>query len=41
MDFIVAYPLSENAYNRMKWVGTDEYRAAERKPFIINGTLKG
>lgn len=41
MDFIVAYPLSENAYTYMSWDGMDEYRNATRKPFLINGTLYG
>lgn len=37
----MAYPLSENAYDRMKWSGCDEYRSAHRKSFIVNGTLHG
>lgn len=41
MDFIVAYPLSENAYKRMKWKYFEEYRVAKRQPFIVNGTLAG
>lgn len=41
MDFIVAYPLSENAYKKMNWKGFETYRVAKRKPFIVNGKLVG
>lgn len=41
MDFIVAYPLSENAYNKMKWKSFEKYRIAKREPFYVNGTLSG
>ena len=39
-DFIVAYPLSENSFQKMKWNGADKYRSAERQPFYMNGKLK-
>ncbi|XP_037043900.1 venom serine carboxypeptidase-like isoform X2 [Bradysia coprophila] len=41
MDVIVAYPLSEEAYSRMKWNGIDAYRSACRNPFYVNDTLHG
>ncbi|KAJ6633431.1 Vitellogenic carboxypeptidase [Pseudolycoriella hygida] len=41
MDLIVAYPLSEEAYHRMKWDGADVYRTAKRNAFYVNDTLKG
>lgn len=41
MDFIVAYPLSENAYRYMKWNGSEKYRAAHRESFIVNSKLAG
>lgn len=41
MDFIVAYPLSENAYRHMRWKGSEKYRKADRQSFIVNGTLAG
>lgn len=41
MDVIVAYPLSEEAYNRMKWNGIDLYRSAYRTPFYVNDRLHG
>lgn len=41
MDFIVAYPLSENAYRFMKWNGSETYRAARRESFIVNSKLAG
>lgn len=41
MDFIVAYPLSENAYKYMKWKGSETYRAARRESFIVNSKLAG
>lgn len=41
MDFIVAYPLSENAYQHMKWKGAEKYRAAHRQSFIVNSKLAG
>lgn len=41
LDFIVAYPLSENAYKHMKWKGFEKYRTTKREPFIVNSTLAG
>lgn len=41
LDFIVAYPLSENSYKYMKWSKINEYRDAERMAFMVNGTLAG
>lgn len=41
MDLIVAYPLSEEAYQRMKWDGSDLYRTSQRNPFYFNDTLHG
>lgn len=40
-DFIVAYPLSENAFHHMNWTGSEAYEAAKRKPFYFNQKLKG
>lgn len=41
MDFIIAYPLSENAYRFMKWNGSEKYRAAKRESFIVNSKMAG
>lgn len=41
LDFIVAYPLSENSFKYMKWSKINEYRDAERQAFMVNGTLAG
>lgn len=41
LDFIVAYPLSENAYHHMRWSKIDLYKQSLRNPFFVNGTLAG
>lgn len=41
MDFIVAYPLSENAYQHMRWSKIDLYKQSQRNPFFVNGSLAG
>ncbi|XP_031640001.1 venom serine carboxypeptidase-like [Contarinia nasturtii] len=41
LDLIVAYPLSENAYQHMKWNGAEKYLSARRKPFKVNSKLAG
>jgi carboxypeptidase C (cathepsin A) len=30
-----------NAFNNMKWTGSDEYRKAEREGFFLDGKLVG
>lgn len=41
LDFIVAYPLSENAYQHMKWNGSEKYRSARRESLIVNSKMAG
>ncbi|XP_063708720.1 venom serine carboxypeptidase-like [Culicoides brevitarsis] len=41
LDFIVAYPVSENAYYHMNWKGREEYRQARRLSFLVDGKLAG
>lgn len=41
LDFIIAHPLSQNAFHQMRWKGASKYRIAERTPFVIDGKLKG
>jgi vitellogenic carboxypeptidase-like protein len=41
MDFIVAYPLSVNSFEHMKWSGATEYRIANRTALMVGKELKG
>lgn len=41
LDFIVAYPLSENAYRFMKWNGSENYRSARRESLIVDSKMAG
>lgn len=41
LDFICAYPLSVNAFNHMKWNGSEEYRKTDRDGFFLHGKLVG
>lgn len=41
LDVIVAYPLSENSFQNMKWSKIDQYKRKLRVPFVVNHTLAG
>lgn len=41
LDFIIAYPLSENAYQHMRWNGSEKYRSARRESLIVNSKMAG
>lgn len=41
LDFIVAYPLSQNAFIHMDWKGKEEYKQAKRQAFVVDKKVAG
>lgn len=41
LDIIVAYPLTENYLQQLKWPGADKYKQAKRKTWIVDKEIAG
>ncbi|CAK9812743.1 Venom serine carboxypeptidase [Anthophora plagiata] len=41
LDIIVAYPLTENYLQQLKWPGAEKYKAAQRKQWWVENELAG
>ncbi|XP_017877613.1 venom serine carboxypeptidase [Ceratina calcarata] len=41
LDIIVAYPLTENYLQKLKWSGADKYKTAKRKKWYVDNELAG
>ncbi|CAL7950491.1 unnamed protein product [Xylocopa violacea] len=41
LDIIVAYPLTENYMQKLKWAGAEKYKTAKRKKWFVGNELAG
>lgn len=41
LDIIVAYPLTENYLQKLKWPGAEKYKTAQRKVWFVGNELAG